>query len=460
MLTIMKLNIKRVALSIATMTALTAGAQTTNSAYFLDNYLYNFQLNPAIGNESNFVAMPVLGNFNVGLNGNLGLNDIIYNVNGKTTTFLNPGVNTAEFLNSLSDNNKLGANIKLGILSAGFKAFKGYNTISINVRANVNSQLPKSLFSLLKEGVENKTYNISNFSAHADAYAEIALGHSHKINDKWRVGGALKFLVGVGNIDAQFDNAQLTLGEDAWSAVVNGQMQASIKSAKFEYDTNDRTGNEYVSGIDLDDIGFINGYGVAFDLGAEFKLNKDWTFSAAVLDLGFINWSNNLIASTNGDKTFSTDKYTFSVDGDAPNSFDNEWDKISDDLSALYELEDMGNNGSRSKMLGATINVGAEYTLPVYRKLTFGLLNTTRLQGDYTWTEFRLSANVMPVKAFSAGVNFAAGTYGCAFGWIMNLKVPGFNLFAGMDHTFTKLAKQGVPLSSNATINFGINFPF
>ena len=29
-----------------------------------------------------------------------------------------------------------------------------------------------------------------------------------------------------------------------------------------------------------------------------------------------------------------------------------------------------------------------------------------------------------------------------------------------MDHTLGKLSKEGVPLSSNASVNFGINVPF
>lgn len=33
-------------------------------------------------------------------------------------------------------------------------------------------------------------------------------------------------------------------------------------------------------------------------------------------------------------------------------------------------------------------------------------------------------------------------------------------MFLGMDHTLGKLAKQGLPLSSNAAVNLGINFPF
>lgn len=456
----MKLNIKTiVAVVVAISTSASVLAQHTRSAYFTDGYLYRYQMNPAIENERNFIAMPALGNLNVGMNGTLALDDIIYNVNGQTTTFLNPAVDTREFLDAIGDNCKLGTDIKVGILAAGFKGFKGYNTIALNLRGNVQTHLPSSLLALMKEGVENKVYDISDFRAHADAYVELALGHSHKINEQWRVGGAVKFLVGAGNIDADFEQAHLALGEDSWDVAVEGQLQSSIKGLAYEREVNDRTGHEYVSGFDIDGAG-INGFGVALDLGAQFKLNQDWKFSASVLDLGFINWSNNMLASTNGVQTFSTDKYSFNVDDEALNSFDNEWDKMRDDLSMLYELNDMGDQGSRSKMLAATINLAAEYSLPVYRNLTFGLLNTTRLQGDYTWTEFRLSANVNPIKAISAGANIAMGTYGCAFGWIVNVNVPGFNLFVGMDHTATKLAKQGVPLTSNASVNVGMNFPF
>ena len=187
---------------------------------------------------------------------------------------------------------------------------------------------------------------------------------------------------------------------------------------------------------------------------------KDWTFSLALLDLGFIKWNNNMLASTNGIKTFNTDEFTFNVDDNTPNSFKKEWDVIQDKLSALYELDDMGDQGGRTTALAATLNVGAEYTFPLYRKLSFGLLNTTRINGAYSWTDFRLSANIAPVKAFDASVNLAAGTYGVGFGWLANLHVPGFNLFFGMDHTVSKLAKQFVPLSSNASFNFGLNFPF
>ena len=120
----------------------------------------------------------------------------------------------------------------------------------------------------------------------------------------------------------------------------------------------------------------------------------------------------------------------------------------------------MGDRGSRTRMLASTINLGVKYTLPTYKALSFGLLNTTRLQGDFTWTEFRASANYAPSRLFSMGVSAAAGTNGMGLGWMLNLHPNGFNLFAGMDYANFRLAKQGVPLSSNTAVNVGVNFPF
>ena len=454
----MKVN-KYIASAFIAASALCATAQTTRSAYFTDNYLYRYEMNPAFDNDKNFISMPMLGNMNMAINGSLGLQDLLYNVDGQTTTFLNPAVDAQTFFDAVGNNSNLGTDFKVGILSAGFKAFGGYNTISINARANGNMNIPTTFLKMMKEGIESKTYDISDMWLHSDAYAEIALGHSHKINDKWKVGGAVKFLVGGANVDAKFNQAQLTLGNDAWEINVDGQIQSNINGLRYTSDINPNTGNRYVNGINIDDFN-VSGYGVAADLGVEFKLNKDWSFSASVLDLGFINWNNNMLASTNGVKHFTTDKYSFNVDMDMTNNFNDELDMVKDDLSALFEMEDMGDQGSQNKMIATTFNVGAEFKLPVYRRLSFGLLNTTRLQGDYTWTEFRLSANIKPVDIFSAAANVAVSNYGYAFGWIMNLNVTGFNLFVGMDHLSTKFSKQFIPLTSKASLNIGLNFPF
>jgi len=451
-------------LVLSAMTALMgvsmAFAQNTYSGYFMENYAYRYQMNPAFANDENLVSFPGLGNLNLGLQGNLHMTDVLYDLDGKTVLFTNPGVSSAEVMKGIGDMNKVGVNLRLDVINVGFKALGGYNTVGINVKSNVNAGVPGELFRLAKEGVENKTYDISDFRASANAYTEIALGHSRNINSKWRVGATLKFLLGVGNFDAYMNTAQLQLGENSWSARTDAVIYSSLKGLTYKHDVNSRTGHEYVSGVDVDGFGVFSGFGMGLDLGAVYTLNNDWQFSAAVLDFGFISWSNTREASTNGLKSFETDAYTFPLYDEGDKTLSNEWDTFRDDLSALYELEDNGSIGARTRMLAATINLGARYTFPLYRNLKFGVLNSTRINGDFTTTSFRFSANVAPVKWFEADANFAAGTYGCSFGWMANFKAPVFNLFVGMDHTMGKLCKQGIPLNSNAQINFGMNFLF
>ncbi|MGN1264334.1 MAG: DUF5723 family protein, partial [Muribaculaceae bacterium] len=336
----MKLNIKTIILGLGVACASSAVAQHTNSGYFLDGYLFRYQMNPAIGNNQNYVSMPGINNINVAERGTLGVTDIFYNVNGKTTTFLNPEVSADEAMKKFKGTNHVGVNTKIDVLSFGFKAFGGYNTFNINARANAAVKLPSDIFRLLKEGVSNDSYNIANVAAHADAYAEIALNHSRQITKNVRIGVTLKGLVGAGNVDLDFKKAQLELREDSWDVVTDAEVQASIKNLQYTSSISEETGNMCIDEIDIEKFG-VAGYGAALDLGAVVNIG-DFEVSAAVLDLGAISWSNNYLASTDGEHRFSTDKYTFNVDDEAANSFENEFERMGDDLAVLYEVKDMG----------------------------------------------------------------------------------------------------------------------
>lgn len=432
-----------------------ASAQTNAySGYFLDNFLYRHQLNPAFGNENNFVGFPGLGNLSIETQGTVHLNKILYPLDGKTVLFTNPGLtNVKKFGNS----NKLGFNARENIINVGFKGLGGYNTISIAAVANSNVAAPGSLLNMLRDGVANKTYDIKDFMVYANAYAEIALNHSRDIKQVpgLRVGATFKFIVGGANVYGKFKKANMNLGYDSWDIISEGDVYISGKGLKWEKKRNENAGWDYVSGLETDNFSAPNGYGAAVDLGATYKW-KDFNFSLAILDLGGIAWTDSQKASTNGEQHFQTSDYTFTV-GDNDGTFD----EMKDQLAALYQLQPVEGNYKRSTMQATTMNIGVEYELPYYRALTFGLLNRTRMCGGYTWTEFRLSANIQPVKYVSASANLVCGTYGVGFGWLLNVTSgKGFNLFLGMDRVPGKLSKQYVPLNSNFDFNFGINFPF
>ena len=158
-------------------------------------------MNPAIANSDSYVAFPGMGNLNVGYRGNVSLGDFIYSRGGKTVLFMNDQVTPQEFLKNINDKNKLNAEVKVNVLSVGFKTKNSYQTIGVNLRSNIGVVLPGELLRMAKEGPSNSVYDLSATNVHADAFLEMAYGYSRDIDEQWRVGGKVKLLLGGGNID-------------------------------------------------------------------------------------------------------------------------------------------------------------------------------------------------------------------------------------------------------------------
>lgn len=446
-----------------------AAAQTINSAYFTEDYKFRHMLNPAFGNEQNYVSIPALGNISVNTHGNFGYQDVIMSnpmypslSSKKMTTFMNPYISAEDALSGFSTgNNRITGDVSLTILSAGFKAFGGYNTIEINSRTTTGVSLPYELFEFAKN-TGNHSYDIGDINAHAQSFAEIAFGHSRQINDKLRLGAKLKVLVGLGRADVKMRNMKADLtAEDKWT--ITGEATADVSMKGFSYVSEEKKYNiegsgtyERVNDVDLDGVG-VGGFGMAIDLGGVYEINEDWTVSASVLDLGFISWTNDMLAENRSKSFVFNGFHDVSVTSDRGEEIDTKVDRYGDQLADFANLTDMGDKGGRSTGIGATINVGAEYTLPVYRKVSFGALCTSRINGAYSWTEGRLSANYAPLNWLDGGVSFAVNSFTTSMGWVLNLHPKGYNFFIGMDHILGKTSKEMIPLSSNASLTVGMN---
>ena len=467
----MKKNLRNILFAAAALgCCATASAQSLNSAYFLDGYAYGHQLNPAKDyDRKGYVAFPVLGNLNVNMTGNLALTDVLKFNGSQLTTFLNPNIPMAEALSGFSANNNTNVDLRIDVLGFGFHAWGGFNTFSLSVRSNEAVNVPYGMFEAVKE-LTNKDYDLSGIRADVAGWAELGLGHSRQVNDAWRVGGKLKFLLGGARAKLNVREAQLKLkSPDKWTLVADAEAEISVKG--FEWGEKKQTelndGTRYEE-IDFDNVNVEsagpNGWGLAFDLGAEWDLGEQgWAdglkVSASLLDLGFISWNETYAAYNKGKVVSITGFNDIRVDGDHGIEFEDQTDDYGDRFSQLIALEDGGMIKSTS-MLGATVNVGVEYEMPFYDKLSVGLLSTTRIQGRYTWNEERLGITVSPVKWFEVSANVGFGTRGTSFGWVANIHPRGFSIFVGMDHTITKLSKQGIPLGSNNGVSLGINFPF
>ena len=466
----MKYINKYMALGLLSICSLHAMAQQLNSAYFTNDYKFRHTMNPAYGNEQNYVSMPGFGNVNVSTMGNFGYEDVIFDnpmfpstSKDRLTTFMNPYISTADALKGFnSGDNKILGDVSITVLSAGFKGFGGYNTIELNARTSFGMSMPYELFEFAKN-TGNRTYNIGNISANGQAFAELAFGHSRQINEKLRVGAKVKLLFGAGRGDVNIDNVKADLAaDDKWTVSGHAKSEVSVKGFTYkteekEYKEEGRGTYQYVNDVDVDGAG-LGGFGLAFDLGGVYKINNDFTVSAALLDLGFIKWSNNMVAVNGGEEFVFNGFHDVAVNEDRGGStLSMQGDKYSDQLADFANLQDKGDEGGRTTGIGATLNLGCEYTLPVYRKITFGVLSSTRFRGDYSWTEARVSANWTPLKWIDGGVNMAFGSYRNSFGWVVNFHPKGYNFYVGMDHTLGKVSKEFIPLNSNAAVSVGMS---
>ena len=466
----MKYINKYMALGLLSMCSLHAMAQQLNSAYFTNDYKFRHTMNPAYGNEQNYVSMPGFGNVNVSLMGNFGYEDVIFDnpmfpstSKDRLTTFMNPYISTPDALKGFnSGDNKILGDVSITVLSAGFKGFGGYNTVELNARTSFGVSMPYELFEFAKN-TGNRTYNIGNISANGQAFAELAFGHSRQINEKLRVGAKVKLLFGAGRGDVNIDNVKADLAaDDKWTVSGHAKSEVSVKGFTYkteekEYKEEGRGTYQYVNDVDVDGAG-LGGFGLAFDLGGVYKINNDFTVSAALLDLGFIKWSNNMVAVNGGEEFVFNGFHDVAVNEDRGGStLSMQGDKYSDQLADFANLQDKGDEGGRTTGIGATLNLGCEYTLPVYRKITFGVLSSTRFRGDYSWTEARVSANWTPLKWIDGGVNMAFGSYRNSFGWVLNFHPKGYNFYVGMDHTLGKVSKEFIPLNSNAAVSVGMS---
>ena len=442
--------------------ALTVHAQGLNSAYFTQGYTFRHIENPAIGNDRNYISVPGIGNVGFDVRGNFGLDGVLWeNLWGqeKTTTFMNPNITTEEALAKFNEDiNKIQGDVRVTLLSAGFKKWGGYNTIDLSSKTTFGAYIPYTLFEFAKN-TGNERYDIGDIGVSAQSFVELAFGHSRQFNEHLRLGAKLKVLLGVARADLKMEHVTADLTGQQW--LMSGYATADVMMKGFHYLSKDKDYKSqpgtYPTVNDFDiDGGGIGGYGLAIDLGGEYKINDDFKVSAALTDLGFIHWSEDMQA-TNESKSFIFDGFHDLGMHTGESTFDEQADEYTDQIMEFVNLRDNGDRGGASRGIAATVRVGGEYNLSVHRPLSFGLLSTTRLNGKYTWTEGRLSANYHAAKWLDGGLNVAVGTYGLSSGWILNIHPKPFNLFVGMDHILGKTAKQMIPLSSKASLNFGLN---
>ncbi len=433
----------------------TATAQTLKSVFFTENNTQRHTINPAIASEKGYFTIPFVGNVSGGVNSNLKLSSLLYPTDGgKLNTLLSPAV-SAENISNIDEITRVNGNLSFDILSFGSRNGKKFNTFAISTHVNVDATIPREFFAFMKNGMQSlggNTYDLKNFGLSASAITEIAYGHSNEyILPGLRIGGKVKVLLGVANVNLEYDKFDVNLRDDQWSIHSQGNIYAS--GLALTYDEEGR----------IDGVGSfnpsINGFGVGVDIGATYTLFDRLELSLSIMDFGFMTWNNISQATTKGDPVpfngfdevdiFNPDGYSFD---DQLSDFG---DSAVDALLGFYEYQTGKSSRTEFK---PTVNVGGRFELT--EQVDVGVLLTSQFADLYTWTDIMGSVNLKPLSWLNIGVNGSLSNLGNTYGALIDISISGLNFFVGANVTSLKYSSGEISLPINGSTlqtSLGIN---
>jgi hypothetical protein len=443
-----------------------ASAQESMTMHFMKGMPQASMYNPALHNDSSSVVLglPGLSGIYFGLNSDFAVNDLIHYGTGSMSDSLVVDING--FHNSLKNHNYFRQNFELALFFLGFRTKKLFVSFGINEKELTRIGFEKRFITFLKDGNASsmgKVQDVGNLTFDAYHYREFALGISRELMDRrLSVGVRLKALFGKFALQTNKLNFQVETAQDGSSIKLTTDMELDFSvPMEPEYDDDD-----YLNGFN-DDNFTANDYifntdnmGMAFDLGAVFKVNPKITVSASILDIGKIPFKTDAY-NVNHLQTYTWEGIDFSnsFDDTDPNyiSADDMVDEEMDKLEAVVKPKRSEVSSNKFDMTIPTkIFVGGTYT--VSDKLNFGLLNRIYMYNGETNNNTTLSANALLGKFFSVTGSYSAisGTYD-NLGLGMGLRLGFFQLYMVNDNL---LALTDPAKAQFVNVRFGMNFLF
>lgn len=434
-------------------------AQALRGSYFAENATLRNRLNPAMVPANNYLGLPGVGNLGVAVNSNLGVVNFLFPSNGQLLTFMHPEVSAQQFLSQLPSNPYLNLEADTDLLNLGFRTGeRSYWTLDFSVRVAADTQLPYDLFAFAKQGMNQvpQSYTLKDFTLQQDVYAQASLGYARDLGN-WieglRVGVKAKFLVALERLDLRINQADIQLSSDAW--LVNTDAVGWLMGKGLRLPENE---NEPFELPQLKDLG-IGGFGVGFDLGAEYEFNLGIPYldglriSASVTDLGQLSFK-----EENVQQLVSTGQFSYVGFPDLTledYDFESALNQIADELMALANFHETPLTESASYSTDPRLYLGAEYPF-LNNSMSVGVLYYARFRPTRTETELTFSYNLRPTNWMALGVNYSVLNYAKSIGWLLEFTPKyGVNLFLGSDYTYLNMTPQFLPIDT-----FSVNFRF
>ena len=390
-----------------------ASGQLGNTAYHMYGIPQASQMNPAFQPSCNFyLGMPLLSPIKL----DLGFSSLQYKdiftwdeARNQFLTFMHPDADKDMFMSALRSHNNFRVALNTDILSFGFKKNNLFVSFDITERIENTIVLPEDFFEFAIFLTRNQDrFSFADMGESFKYYREIALGISYNMDDEFQVGGRAKLLLGVANADLRVTQMDLLASLDKWE--INSQMDVNISAPVVVTETQS---DGKLDSLYLDDnvatpdlistaLGFGNP-GFAVDFGFLYRPMDVLTLSGSINDLGFISWRKNVVNLTNqGGFTFDGLEFDILGNGQGDNG-DGPLNEIMDSLTS--QLDFYASNDPYTTLITGSFNLGAAYELS--EKVRFGVVNRTTIYKYKFYNQFTLSANVQPIRAFSATASYS-----------------------------------------------------
>lgn len=401
---------------------ITTSAQENTTLYFMKGMPQSTMFNPALHNDSSAVVigLPGLSGVYVGMNSDFAVNDLIHYGTGNMSDSL--VIDIDGFHNALKDGqNTFRQNFDVSIFYLGFRTKNTFISFSVNEKESAQTGFAKSFITFLKEGngpyMGKTPQDLGDLMFNAYHYREYALGASQELMDgKLSVGFRFKALYGKFSLQTEKLNFKVETAGDGSSVKLQTDMQLNFSAPVTpEYDEDNYfngfednfEASEYILGSD--------NMGMAFDLGAVFKVTPQITVSASIVDIGKIPFKTNVYNVTkNQSYTWEGLDFSNSLDDSDPNyiSADDMMDEEIEKLEAVVrpKKSEITSNAFDMK-LPTKIFMGGTYALN--SKVNFGLLDRLYIYNGETSNSITVSANAMLGNFFSVTGSYSAmnGTY-------------------------------------------------
>ncbi|MDR0728889.1 MAG: DUF5723 family protein [Prevotellaceae bacterium] len=412
-----------------------AYAQESTLMHFMNQSPQSLHTNPA--NLSNdvqwFMGIPVVGGIHLDANLDVSYSDL----------FRRTPDNIIRVKPSAVD--KIGSSARLmlavndELFSFGFKVHPNHMiTFSTSAVVDGSILLPGDAAKLFILG--NTPGEPLNFGIDANltGYLETALGYSFAINESWKAGARVKFLLGAANI--YLHNMRATLDTDPMDYSMKLRMNAIARTSNVETLINDP---RELLNRPFDNTGF------AFDFGIHYKTPVEGlSVGLSAVDWGWINWRSELKFH---EASLTNDEFIFA----GLSSLDGHFEQIRDTLNNLFKLEERAGKPYRAPLPGK-IYLSATYHLTPDDK--FGFLFGTRAMDNFSRTTFTLMYNRSVGKwlSVSLGNNFMF-TKILNPSMAINIRGGAFQFFLSAENissiSLNTVRTAGIHLGFNLTFN-------